>query len=191
MNSMAAVFIVLGFDEATALSGFSTLTEQCCPEYFGPDLKGYVRDVAVLGVLVRKILPVEISQRLDNLGVSLNLLAADHFLALGSHSWPLGAVVRLWDLAFLDGSPAIFAAFLALLQLYLPEDRSSSQRCADTSESVKDFLNAVAHGIAEDLDLILEKTRELIPMIPGSMLKHLRYIFSEAEADAVGVNVWL
>lgn len=174
MSNMAAVFVVLGFDEAAALRGLSSICDSCCPDYFCPSLEGYLRDVAVLGVLVRELLSPDIAQRLDTLNIPLNMLAADHFLTLASHTWPLGSVVRLWDLFLLEGSPAVFASFLSLLQLYLPEKRGDSE----ASELVDAFLKATTRGVAHDLDTILGMTRELIPSIPRSRIEILRYVFA-------------
>lgn len=183
MGDIAAVFVLLGFDEPTVLCGLCSMVQACCPDYFCPSLRGYVRDMAVLEVLVRELLPAETVQRLDRLGVPLRTLAADHFLTLASHTWPLGAVVRLWDLFLLEGSRAVFASFLTLLQLYLPEEKQGHcgkdrPSCAEGPEQVEAFVNAVSGGAAADIDKILDRTWELIPSIPMSRIESLRYVFS-------------
>jgi len=126
VNNIAAVFILLGFDEVTALQGLRSLLKACCPGYHDRGLRGFLRDAAVLQVLVSRLLPAEAIERLDSVGVPLDVLAAGHLLSLTSGSWPLTATVRLWDLFLLEGSPAVFASFLALLQLYLPGAAESS-----------------------------------------------------------------
>lgn len=183
MNDIAAVFVLSGFQESQVLRGLCSVSKSCCPDYFCGSLKGYVRDVAVLGVLVRELLPPETVELLDGLDVPLNMLAADHFLALASHTWPLEAVVRLWDLFLSEGPPAVFASFLALLQLYLPKGAEehrigSAMNPIDAPERVEEFRKAVSRGVTEDLNTILEKTCELIPSIPMSRVENLRYVFS-------------
>mmetsp|Transcript_66631 Transcript_66631/g.104138 ORF Transcript_66631/g.104138 Transcript_66631/m.104138 type:complete len:427 (+) Transcript_66631:78-1358(+) len=174
MSSLASVFVMLGFDEATALNGLLFLTREFCPEYFGPSLDGYIRDAYVLGVLVRTVLPVDVLHRLDSLEIPLNLLAVDHFLSLGSHQWPLSAVVLFWDLLFVEGYPCVFASFLALMQLYLPDIAVENE----APHRIECFKNAVANGVANELHLILDKTRELLPLVPKSYIESLRNIFS-------------
>lgn len=174
MGDIAASFVLLGFDEPEVLRGLCSMVQGCCPNYFCSDLKGYIRDMAVLEVLVRELVPPETVQRLDCVGVPLRMLAADHFLTLASHTWPLGAVVRLWDLFLLEGPPAIFASFITLLQLYLPEEQGG----IGGPEQVEAFVNAVSGGAIADLGMILEKTWQLIPSIPISRIESLRYVFS-------------
>jgi len=174
MGDIAASFILLGLDEPEVLRGLCSMVQGCCPNYFCPNLKGYIRDMAVLEVLVRELLPSETVQRLDCVGVPLRMLAADHFLTLASHTWPLGAVVQLWDLFLLEGPPAIFASFITLLELYLPKEQGG----VGGPEQVEAFVNAVSGGAVADLGMILERTWELIPSIPISRIESLRYVFS-------------
>jgi len=175
MSDIAAVFVLLGFNEVAALRGLCSMSRSCCPDYFCPSLKGYVHDMVVLEVLVRETLPLETTEILDSLEVPLETLAADHFLALASHTSPLKAVVRLWDLFLLEGSSAVFASFIALLQLYLPKnDGEPDHRCVDGPDKVAAFMRAASTGIADDLDAVLEKTLELIPLIPRSRIESLR-----------------
>jgi len=134
-----------------------------------------VRDIRVLAVLVRTIPPVDVLRRLDSLEIPLNLLAADHFLSLGSHQWPLCAIVPFWDLLFVKGSPCVFASFLALLQLYLPEVEALGN---DAPQRIDYFKSAVAYGVAHELDVILETALEMLPLIPKSRIESLRYVFS-------------
>lgn len=180
MSSMAAVFVISGFDEKAALQGLCSICHECCPGYFSRDLRGYIRDLAVLNVLARELLPAEALQRLDSLGTPLHTLAADHFLTLGSHTWPLASVVQFWDIFLLEGSPAVFASFLSLLQLYLPEAKAKdcTREHSDSSEQVRAFQTAVSLGVAKDLDIILERTWKLLPSIPMTKVDNLRYVFS-------------
>jgi len=128
----------------------------------------------VLENLIHRILSPEICERLHSMNLPLHTFAADHFLSLGAHTWPLESLARFWDLLFMEGSAAVFASFLALLQLYLPLDEPCS--CVDTSDQVQAFMKSVANGVANDCDLILVKTWELLPLIPNSLLVILRAV---------------
>lgn len=182
MNNIVAVFIMLGFDEVAALHGFSSLVQKACPGYHDPGLEGYLRDVAVLEALVRsgQIVPASVCARLDALEVPLDVLASEHFISLASHSWPLAAVVQLWDLIFKEGSPAVFASFLALLQMYLPTEGGEQSPGGAIPGVVVDlepvdvFRRAALRGVNEDVAGVLQRVRELIPKIPEALIKKLR-----------------
>jgi len=182
LNSVAAVFVILRFDEATALRGLCTLL-QSCPGYHAPGLRGYLRDVAVMDVLVRQVLPAGIHLRLESLEIPLDVLASDHFLSLTSHTWPLSATVQLWDVIFAEGQPALFASFLALLQIYLPEvnDGKDPGVCGsipgtvvDCIEPVEVFRQAVRKGVAENFTYVLQRVCELTNRIPQTLIDKLR-----------------
>ena len=51
---------------------------------------------------------------LNNQGIAL-----DHFITLTAKNWPMAPLLRLWDLILTEGIPAVFASFLALLELYV------------------------------------------------------------------------
>ena len=67
---MAMVFILLGFDEATAYAGFCFLLENICIDYHKPGLPGYLRDIAVLDTLTHLHLP-QVHLQLEAAGVPL------------------------------------------------------------------------------------------------------------------------
>jgi len=117
MNFIAMVFVILGFSEPVCFAGLCHITETICPKYHGPDLEGYIKDAAVLGVLVHHLLP-DIHRQLDTLDIPLTTIALDHFISLSARNLPLGAVARIWDLILANGTPALIATFLAFLELY-------------------------------------------------------------------------
>lgn len=173
MSDIAAVFVLQGLDESDSLRGLCSISRSCCPDYFCPSLAGFLRDMVVLEVLASEILPSASVQMLESLDVPLTLLAADHFLTLASHTWPLEAVKRLWDIFLVEGSCAVFASFLVLLQLYLPNTHHS-EKFMDGPEKVKAFTRAVAKGVVEELDIILEQTRQFLLDLPMSRIERLR-----------------
>merc|ERR1719265_932418 len=171
MSSIAAMFILLGFDDSTVFRGLSSMLAKYCPDYHCHNLAGYFRDVAVLEVLIRGILSSEVQRRLDSLEVPVATLATTHFLTLASHGWPLRATAQLWDLLLLNGPSVLFASFLALLEFYLPPlgQGESGDKC-------EAFQQGVKVGIANDLECILERTVMLLPSIPDSLVNHLRWV---------------
>lgn len=197
LNFVAATFVLLGFEDVVALQGLRSLTATCCPGYHGAGLDGYLRDARVLEALARRVLPAVVCRRLDALGVPLDLLASDHFLTLaagGPGAWPLPALARLWDLMLLEGQPALFASFLALLSLYLPEE-GLADSCGPSPgaasvpglveeplDPVQAFRRAASQGAAEDTDTVLDEVRRLLPLVPQQLLDQLR------KADEVGVQ---
>lgn len=177
MNFLAMVFLLLGFGEGFAYVGLCHMMDQLCPGYHGRSLEGYVRDVAVLGVLVHHKLPA-LHQQLEASGVQLIALGVDHFLTLGSRTWPFGQLLRLWDVLLLEGQPALFASFLALLDLHLPsaliEATGQAGDALDAADVMASFKAAVHRGLLEDVDRLLQRTREFLAEIPQSLIDDLR-----------------
>ncbi|CAK0898492.1 unnamed protein product [Prorocentrum cordatum] len=156
MGHMAATLIILGFDEDLALRGLCSLMESCCEGYHDAGLSGWRQDANVLGELATRTLSPEALRRLQVVDVPLEVLASEHFLTVGSRSWPLEAALRLWDLALLDGPSAVFCSFLALLELFLP----SVQGEADLeAEPVELFRERALLGLAENPVEVLECTQ--------------------------------
>jgi len=161
LNNVAAMFVLLGFSDTFALSGCLSLLDRCCPDYHVPGLKGFLRDAEYLQDLVKRFLPEETHRRLASLGVPLEVLAAQHFLALGAaNGWPASTTAQFWDLLLLDGRPALLASFLALLQLYLPKELSE-----DSEEPVEVFKTNLQRGVSEDASF-LRLTKELTARLP-------------------------
>mmetsp|Transcript_67004 Transcript_67004/g.195917 ORF Transcript_67004/g.195917 Transcript_67004/m.195917 type:complete len:505 (+) Transcript_67004:73-1587(+) len=178
MNFLAMVFIVLGFSEAVVFAGLCHLLEDVCPGYHNLGLEGYLRDTAVLGVLVHRKLPA-VHQCLEAHDLQLNILALDHFVTLASRSWPLWTTVRLWDIILLEGSPAVFASFLAALELYLlPAAERVRGQEAEANVSPADVMQQFKwdsrRGAIQESEKLLQCTRRWIPHVPRSQIDWLR-----------------
>lgn len=179
MNNIVAVFLRLGFDESMALRGCSSLLQGCCPGYHSRDLGGFRLDARVLEELARRLLPAEALRSLEALDIPLEVLASEHFLTLASRSWPLEVTARLWDLIFLEGSPVVFASFLALLNLYLPQALSvkkDSLAWEDDlmEEPVDTFRQNVLHGVSSDPGQLFHQIQEFCLKVPQSSIDALR-----------------
>eukprot|EP00930_Biecheleria_cincta_P042649 TRINITY_DN29344_c0_g1_i1.p1 TRINITY_DN29344_c0_g1~~TRINITY_DN29344_c0_g1_i1.p1 ORF type:complete len:345 (-),score=55.45 TRINITY_DN29344_c0_g1_i1:194-1228(-) len=185
MNYVAAIFVLQEYPEAKAIRSLTKLLDMCCPGYHGPDLSGWRRDAMVLGALVRRCLAEGVWQALEALQIPLELLAADHFLTLTSRSWPMEATLQLWDLMHSEGPSTLFAAFLAVLDLYLPRLKKA-EKCK--LRTISTFEEAMMHGLKNDLPKVMATIRGLIPMISSSLLDHLRWIYSGSvpEKNATG-----
>eukprot|EP00931_Biecheleriopsis_adriatica_P026451 TRINITY_DN16105_c0_g1_i1.p1 TRINITY_DN16105_c0_g1~~TRINITY_DN16105_c0_g1_i1.p1 ORF type:complete len:380 (+),score=65.57 TRINITY_DN16105_c0_g1_i1:86-1141(+) len=161
LNNIAAVFVLLGFDDAMAAAGSHCLLSKCCPGYHQDGLPGFRRDAAILQRLTNK-LPEETRCRIEALGVPLEALASQHFLALSAGDWPLTATLQLWDLLFLEGRPALMASFLAMLQLYLPP--VSADCFEEEEEPVEVFRRNIKRGLAREPGQLLKQTGELLAL---------------------------
>jgi hypothetical protein len=180
MNFMAAVFVNLGLSDAESLIGLSFLVEEICPGLHDADLGGFHRDMAVLEKLVQHFLP-SVHEELADIGVPISLLAMDHFIALGSRNWPLVSVLRLWDVIFMEGSPAVFGSFLVLLEFYIPVgrcDRILTKVSPDDTSLVPDEIDSFkrdsSKGVVKQMDAIMRRVRTFVELISEAWVADLR-----------------
>lgn len=177
MNFMAAVFINLGFSDTEAFAGLSFLIEDVCPGCHSADLSGFHRDAEVLDRLVQRFLP-SLHSELAHVGVPLNLLAIDHFMSLTSRSWPLEATVRLWDIILVEGPRALFASFLALLELFMPRIGMRAHGMPDDSmtafDAMENFKRESRHGVVSQMGRFWGRVRKYAQLIPDHLIEELR-----------------
>merc|ERR1719350_889871 len=83
MNFIAAVFLLLGFDEWVTLQGLIYFVEEICPGYHTPEMQGFKQDMSVLEILMQRLMPW-MYQHFVGLDVPLAVLALTHFITLGS-----------------------------------------------------------------------------------------------------------
>merc|ERR1719313_2019455 len=122
MNSIAAVFLALGFSEEDTFWLVACVLEHLLPDCHDKQLSGLFRDATVADWLLNSGnvgLPQK-AEQLREAGVELIWLATDFFLTLAAKDASLALVVRFWDLTFLHGPAAMFSGLLALLDLCLP-----------------------------------------------------------------------
>jgi hypothetical protein len=180
MNFMAAVFVSLGFSDAESFIGLSYLVEEMCPEFHNAELSGFHRDAAVLDKLVQHFLP-SVHEELAEIGIPISLLAMDHLISLGSRNWPLASTVRLWDVIFMEGSRAIFASFLALLELYIPVgrhggilNRAARDDMSVASDVMDSFKRESSRGVSNHMDAVMKRVQRYVRMIPEAWVVDLR-----------------
>eukprot|EP00930_Biecheleria_cincta_P005956 TRINITY_DN106920_c0_g1_i1.p1 TRINITY_DN106920_c0_g1~~TRINITY_DN106920_c0_g1_i1.p1 ORF type:complete len:288 (+),score=47.99 TRINITY_DN106920_c0_g1_i1:301-1164(+) len=99
------------------------------------------------------------------------MLATDHLLTLSTRTWPLYPVVRLWDVLLMEGSAALLASFLALLQMYflyaLGEAKVANKKQVDEipTDAAERFRELARTGIARDTEQFMKRTRKFIPLV--------------------------
>lgn len=71
--------------------------------------------IQVLGDLIKIHLP-ELAQALEQTQTDISVIFSGPFASLFVNSLPMECVLRIWDLLFVDGSVALFAAALAILR---------------------------------------------------------------------------
>merc|ERR1711971_1042216 len=138
------------------------------------------------GILVHHLLPA-VHKDLESLDIQITVLALDHFISLAAREWPLGGVVRLWDLVILEGSSGLFACFLALLEMYFEasiaqvcqEAQTTTLDCTKAADVMACFKSLSLEGAGKEMNKILEHTRRWLPMIPPSVLSQLRHEVAE------------
>lgn len=196
MSFIAAVPLLLAFSEADAFMGLRYVVEEVCPDYHCASLGGYFRDAAVLDALLSQLLP-EVHSALVDLDIPFDMIATDHLLTVSSRSWPLQAVARLWDVVLMEGSPALLASFLALLQTYFPKALANAKAAGLQADEIptdvaRRFLQMSRKGISKDIDKVMHRTRKFLPLLLGDLsagsngkdgfLQKLRAQFSDLAA---------
>jgi hypothetical protein len=113
------------------------------------------------------------------------LLAIDHFLSLSSHGWPLQSTVRLWDIILMEGTSAVFASFLALLELCMSVTDGGDEKCpllvapdddASSSDFMESFKSAVGRMVEGRMDDVIVRTQKYVQLIPANVITELRDI---------------
>ena len=117
MNFIGAIFVLMGFDDTKCFAALRALIDDFCSRYHSDDLSGFTRDAAVLDKLVSELLP-GMAEKLRKLQVPIIWLAVDPFLCLFAKTLPLKSVLRLWDVFLFEGPRALFASFIAFLEVH-------------------------------------------------------------------------
>eukprot|EP00812_Abedinium_dasypus_P010331 NODE_3955_length_724_cov_327.884903.p2 GENE.NODE_3955_length_724_cov_327.884903~~NODE_3955_length_724_cov_327.884903.p2 ORF type:complete len:149 (+),score=59.63 NODE_3955_length_724_cov_327.884903:3-449(+) len=139
-----------------------------------------------LSMMVSYMLP-EIHEQVESVGITMDMICADHLLTLSANTLPLNAVVRLWDVALMEGSAALLASFLALLQLYLPEAvakaraaRPNGLEAPMMADVTTYFRELVRAGASRDIDEVMYLSLKFVPLLRGEG-KFLELLRSTAE----------
>eukprot|EP00811_Abedinium_folium_P022000 NODE_3124_length_2089_cov_2.718145.p1 GENE.NODE_3124_length_2089_cov_2.718145~~NODE_3124_length_2089_cov_2.718145.p1 ORF type:complete len:556 (+),score=182.13 NODE_3124_length_2089_cov_2.718145:210-1877(+) len=207
MNLIAAVPLLLCFSEADTFAALSHVVEKVCPGYHGPQLEGFIRDTAVLTMMVSYMLP-DLQDQLESVGITMDMVCTDHLMTLSANTLPLNAVVRLWDITLMEGSPALLASFLALLQLYLPEAVAATRAaavvtscktltgCATSAAAPPDvqmladittrFRSLARAAAGRDIDELVHLSLKFVQLLrgEGEFLQLLRSMVEGTETEA-------
>lgn len=121
MHMLAACPLWAGLGEVEALAVFEFAFERLCAGYYADaQFTAFQRDVRVVEQLIAERLP-RLARAFSVSGHPVMLLAFDPFLCLFTLHLPRNVVLRFWDVLLLEGEPAVFALFLALLEQCMPE----------------------------------------------------------------------
>ena len=119
LNFITGALLMAPLTEEDAFFSLVTIIEDLMPpDYYtrDDDLLGARIDQLVFAELLAQRLP-RLTARLDQLHVPLDLFSLQWFMCLFAKDLPLSLVLRVWDVMFVYGDHAIFAAGLAILQL--------------------------------------------------------------------------
>lgn len=93
--------------------------------YYGERMNGIIRDILVLEILCRKLIP-EVSLKLESIGINFQWFALEWFLCFFVTSLPLTSIMEILDFIFCFGSDMLFNISIALLDLNKRKILSSS-----------------------------------------------------------------
>jgi len=187
MNFIAAIPLLLCFGEADSFAALCFVLQTVCPGYHGHRLEGFCRDVRMLNSILRRSLP-DVMAQIDEANVPVDVLAVDHLLSLSANTWPLAAVVRLWDLVLLEHSAALIASFLALLQMYFADalivakqdiyrDNGGAGIVADV---VSAYRKAIRLNIVSDILEVMLRSMKFIPLVRAAQDAYHTYDMSDS-----------
>jgi len=164
MHTLAACPILAGLCEAETLQVFEFVLDVLCPGYYeDADFGTFQRDAKVLEALIVQKMP-RLAAALKTEGMPMQLLAFDPLLCLFSHYAPGSVAVRIWDVLLLERDAAVFAVFLCLLELLLPELVGAGCGFDDRHDfSIVECLRERTAGITmEIVEEALKRTRALL-----------------------------
>ncbi|XP_065207739.1 TBC1 domain family member 1 isoform X2 [Planococcus citri] len=117
-----------------------------------PDMAGLQVQLYQLTRLLKDYLP-ELYEHFDKHEISPILYAAPWILTIFASQFPLGFVVRIFDLIFVEGSGVLFKVILALLSHH-----KDALLACDGFESIMDYLKITVPEIDKNvLDLVIKQ----------------------------------
>ena len=119
MNFIASALLRALPDEESAFWLLVVVIDKYLPEHFAGTMAGSFVDCRVLSELLSQRLP-DVSQRLSELNVSVQLLATRWFLTLWSSVLPLPTLLHVYDCLFTLGPPTTLLTSLACFSLMKP-----------------------------------------------------------------------
>jgi len=199
MHLLAACPLWAGLAGAAAAEVFEFVLDTLCGRYYRDDnFAAFKRDVSIVDTLIEERLP-HLSTALRAAGVPMMLLTFDPLLCLFTLHLPHDVVLRLWDVLLFEGSAAIFAMLLVLLEHLLPEAAEPPDRRDGGDDSreafpfVEKFHERAACLAVEDLEPLLGRVRILLEgpdpdEAGGAAAGGLRQRIQELRAEAAGFD---
>ncbi|XP_041971029.1 TBC1 domain family member 4 isoform X2 [Aricia agestis] len=155
--SFVAGVLLLHMEEAEAFSLLRHLMfRRGLRNQYLPDMSALQVQLYQLSRLVRDHEP-ELHAKLEALDISPALYAAPWMLTLFTSQFPLGFVVRVFDLIFLESLDVVFAVSLALLSVHR-EGLMMCCGCEEAAEYLKHKLPDVDRAVA---DKVMKKVHKM------------------------------
>lgn len=135
--------------------------------YYGERMNGIIRDILVLEILCRKLIP-EISLKLESIGINFQWFALEWFLCFFVTSLPFTSIMEILDFIFCFGSDMLFNISIALLDLNRREILKSNGL-----EECMTVLKNIARLETDPLKIIIKAKKYNISKISIQRLRML------------------
>lgn len=170
--------LLLFLEEEDAFWMMSSIIEDILPSsYYSHTLLGVQADMKVLRQLIATYLP-QIDEKFKQTDIEISLVCINWYLTVFSNVFHMKILLRVWDLFFYEGSPALFQITLALLKLNeaaILAAEGSTQIFAILSDSPADI---------HDVDALIETSIRVASSVNPSILdssrrKHQAYLMAQ------------
>ena len=144
-----------------------TIVDDFLPDHYSPGMSGNFLDCRVLADLIARRLP-DVSNKLAEMEVSVQLLATRWFLTLWSSVLPPRTLLRVYDTLFLLGPASVPLVALSCFHVMRPtilaarctDDLANQLACRPLREtSAEAMISAILYEVGELSPSLLEKMR--------------------------------
>ncbi|XP_059486893.1 growth hormone-regulated TBC protein 1-A [Neocloeon triangulifer] len=160
MNYIAGLLLIATGEEETAFWLLKTLIDRSLPGYYNKRMTGIIRDIDVLGELVRLKFP-EVHRHVESLNLSWAVITTKWFVCLFAEVLPVETVFRVWDCLFYEGAKILFRVALTLVGMHI----DALLRCEDLAALITCFKAVTQDALVTDCHAFLQS----IFKVPGSL----------------------
>lgn len=177
MGTIAAS-LLLFLEEEDSFWLMCAIIEDILPaSYYSHSLIGVQADMKVVRQMVATYLP-EVEQQFKKHDIELSLVCINWFLTIFSNVFEIKILLRIWDLFFYDGSPAMFQITLAMLKL-----NETKILEAETSSHIFTILSEIPSQIV-DVDALIETSIRIASSVNKNQVdtirrKHQAYLMAQ------------
>ncbi|CAB3359199.1 Hypothetical predicted protein [Cloeon dipterum] len=160
MNYIAGLLLIATRDEETSFWLLKNLIDRSLPGYYNKRMTGIIRDIDVLGELVRIKYP-EVHRHIESLNLSWAVITTKWFVCLFAEVLPVETVFRVWDCLFYEGAKILFRVALTLVGL----NTDALLKCDDLASLIMCFKAVTQDALVTDCHTFLQS----IFKVPGSL----------------------